>query len=42
MKILSLKRLWSEYQEGHWNGDRDQWDETIPDHLWQLIGRRAS
>ncbi|CZF77428.1 ATP-dependent DNA helicase DinG [Grimontia marina] len=35
--IDMFNTMYSAYSLGKWNGDRDAWPKTIPDHLWQTI-----
>lgn len=31
------ERLWHAYTHGKWDGDRDNWPDTIADHVWERI-----
>ncbi|USH03333.1 ATP-dependent DNA helicase DinG [Grimontia kaedaensis] len=35
--IDMVNTMYDAYTRGKWNGDRDAWPKSIPDHLWQTI-----
>ncbi|CZF80082.1 putative ATP-dependent helicase DinG [Grimontia celer] len=35
--IDMVNTMYEAYSRGKWNGDRDAWPKSIPDHLWQTI-----
>jgi len=37
LDLKLIKNLYKALKENQWQGDRDSWADTIPNHIWQLI-----